>query len=554
MHPFPMLLAAGALIAGCGSNPEMQDAPEPPLAPAQVAPKVQAPPEAPVPPAQVPPEPKGELLSERLARTLETVRSNPEVRLIVRLEVPVTSEGELASQPDAEAKIRQQISSIEAAQDAWLAAVKVPAEAAVRTFRSRPYLSLRLEPEALESLLQLAFDKAGGRLSIETASGPLAFDLEPDVELVEHAATAAHAPMHAVIVTTQASVLHAEGHQGSGALIAIIDDGVDLAETLAGAGATSRVVDGGSFTSHQPEPCAGGAAATSCLGLEAGRPLQRLPTWSHGTKVATVAASSAFDTSDPYTGEERHSSGIAPAAGIVTLRVEDGNGKRWMEDVVAALESLVLDPVPGLAAVNVSLGTAPSFPGDCTPTTPLALLVHDYVADLAALDVAVVVSAGNEGYDFLGFPACLDNVITVACVNVYYQGDLVSNWSPSVDVVAPGHGILLPTGPIWGGVATGGTSMAAPQVAGAIALLRAAYPTCSSAQIVEALLQHATSKAPFAKDGISRPHLQIEDAARWLESTCAPPPPQVQTIEAAVPAEGGGVPAAQATDTQGTGG
>ncbi len=528
------LLAACALTGACGSSsPAQREHPAPapePLAPA--APEEPSAPEqasfvqgrgapAPRPPL---PAPHEETVGQRLARTIDAVRKDPDLRVVVRLEVPVASEAELAGQEDGDNRIKAQRRAISQAQNAWLQAFPVDADrAGVRTFQTRPYLTLRMEASALEQLRDAAYDEARGTLSIDGPGGPIVFDLEPDVALKENAAPGAAAPMHKAIVATQAASLHARGMLGAGALIAVVDDGVDLAPTLEGAGGTSRVTGGASFTSHMAEPCSGGAASTSCTGLEAGRPLARLPDWSHGTKVATVAASSAFDTIDPYLGTMRHASGIAPAAEVLTLRVKDGNGQIWSEDVAAALESLALSPDPALAAVNLSLGSEPSFSGDCAPTTPVELLVHDYVADLMGLGAAVVVSAGNEGYGVLGFPACLDNVITVGCVNIDYQSMLISNWSTSVDVLAPGHGLLLPTGPTYGGLAASGTSMATPQVAGAIALLRAAYPTCTTAQIVDAMLNHVSR--PFAQDGITRPYLSIEDAALWLEATCAPPAP-----------------------------
>jgi hypothetical protein len=116
--------------------------------------------------------------------------------------------------------------------------------------------------------------------------------------------------------------------------------------------------------------------------------------------------------------------------------------------------------------------------------------------------VPVVVAAGNNGWDLSGtgpkrYPAAykLPNLVTVAATNqdreLFDNGTLASNYGvDTVDIAAPGEGIvsLLAGGEH---AIFDGTSFAAPQVAGALALGRSFNPTASSSELVGALIRTA---------------------------------------------------------------
>jgi serine protease len=169
-------------------------------------------------------------------------------------------------------------------------------------------------------------------------------------------------------------------------------------------------------------------------------------------------------------------------------------------------------PVPGVPnnptpakVINLSLGTPPGTPCSRSPATQAA------INDAAAMGVTVVVAAGNDAVDASQvLPASCSNVITVAASD--YRGNLVtrySNYGATVEIMAPGgdvrrddngdgrpDGVLSLVHPNAGTYAFyNGTSMAAPHVAGAAALLLAGEPGLTPAQVLARLQQRALPRS-----------------------------------------------------------
>lgn len=104
-----------------------------------------------------------------------------------------------------------------------------------------------------------------------------------------------------------------------------------------------------------------------------------------------------------------------------------------------------------------------------------------------------VASAGNSARSndsTASYPANYPNVVSVAATT---QSDALAYFSNygvnTVDIAAPGYGILST---VPGGYASySGTSMAAPHVSGAMALVWAAHPDWTNTQVVDAVLNNA---------------------------------------------------------------
>jgi serine protease len=174
-----------------------------------------------------------------------------------------------------------------------------------------------------------------------------------------------------------------------------------------------------------------------------------------------------------------------------------------IEDINDAVRWAAGLPVPGVPAnatparvVNLSLGG--SGPCSASPSTQRA------IDDAVAAGTTVVVAAGNDAADASGFlPASCEGVITVAASDG--RGRLVqrySNFGATVEIMAPGGDVERDDdgdgnedgvySMVRGGYAYyNGTSMATPHVAGVAALVLAADPGATPAQVLARIQQIA---------------------------------------------------------------
>jgi len=227
----------------------------------------------------------------------------------------------------------------------------------------------------------------------------------------------------------------------------------------------------------------------------------------HATHVAGIAAG---DRGTNAVGQVL--SGIAPAAYLGNYKVltypaasyggADGNSP----EIARAIEAAVRD---GMDVINMSIGEP-----EVTPSRDLA--VRALNAAVAA-GVVAAVSAGNT-FDALGrgsiwSPGTAAGAITVAAATDDREFDPSDDFSSSgptplslemkPDVAAPGYDILssVPRSDgLW--ASFDGTSMAAPHVAGGVALLLQRHPTWTPAQVKSALV---LTGRPVTERGVEAP-------------------------------------------------
>ena len=257
--------------------------------------------------------------------------------------------------------------------------------------------------------------------------------------------------------------------RGAGAVIAVVDTGVDLAHPdLQG-----QLLHGATFTCDgAPGPC-GDGDFRGTNGINDGD--------EHGTHVSGIAAAA--------TGNATGIDGVAPDAKILPVKVlEAGSGS--FEDIAAGIR---WSADQGADVINLSLGAPPGV--QALTLTGLIADTTEAVAYARSKGSVVVAAAGNDfQFPLCGTPAFEDGAL---CVTSTDKRELPSAFSnngikPDLMAVAGPGGSLVPScgEDVVSTVPTGtgqsascgygtaydenaGTSMATPHVAGVAALLAA---------------------------------------------------------------------------------
>ena len=139
--------------------------------------------------------------------------------------------------------------------------------------------------------------------------------------------------------------------------------------------------------------------------------------------------------------------------------------------------------------------------------------------------IATVIASGNDGSAFgISAPACISTAMSVGSTDDGSFGTAVdtvsdfSNSSPNLTLLAPGRWITSSV-PGGGFAIFAGTSMAAPHVAGAWAILKSRRPAATVSEIANAFA--ATGTGVFdGRNGITKPRINVNAALQAL----APPP------------------------------
>ena len=221
----------------------------------------------------------------------------------------------------------------------------------------------------------------------------------------------------------------------------------------------------------------------------------------HGTHVAATIAGDGEGRAD---GLHR---GVAPAAGLVGVKVLDANGSGTMANVAAALDWVVQNKEAyGIEVVNLSLGES-----GCADGSDAASLAVNR-AEAAGLVVAV--AAGNEGPGTctIGSPGAATGALTVGAMAdpaaLGFSQASFSSRGPTADgrikpdVSGPGVGISSAAANSGTGYAEySGTSMATPFVAGVALLMREANPALTTQQVRDAMTTTAIDWGRAGKDG-----------------------------------------------------
>ena len=265
---------------------------------------------------------------------------------------------------------------------------------------------------------------------------------------------------------------------GAGVRIYILDSGLNFGhEDLAG-----RTLRGPDYVSP-------GGTSEDCSG--------------HGTHVAGIAAGTVY--------------GVAKGAQVVGVRVLGCNGEGSASGVLQALNWVITQKAEAPTVpmvVNLSL------------TSRRFASMDDAVRAATDRGVVVVAAAGNTGADACGVsPAGAPTALAVGASGSADDWAGFSNAGSCVALVAPG--VSIRSAYVGGPDATtwmSGTSMAAPHVAGAAALVLAANPGTSASAVRGALVGNATASVWGVPAGTTTRLLNVAFLGGPSGPPAGPPP------------------------------
>ena len=433
----------------------------------------------------------------RTAEVLTTLRqhaaSRGTARVIVGVRVPFAPEGHLDV-----ASVAQQRSEIATAHEVVLNTVPSLRQKPdhLKRFQTIPFMAMEVTPAELEELAKL----------------PEVTSIEEDRLALPNLAES--------VPLIGGTTAWANGYTGNGWTVAILDTGVDKTHPFL----SGKVVSEACYSSNNAGQgastiCPGGATTSTAVGsampyggtCPAGE-------CDHGTHVAGIAAGNG--TSLPGIGY----AGVAKAASVIAIQVFSRftasacGGKlpcamSYTSDQILGLQRVyALRGTYNIAAVNMSLGGGSySSPGSCDAAN---LSQKAAIDTLHAANIATVISSGNEATTTsLSSPGCISSAISVGATWDSGSVDSVASYSNSawfLSLLAPGSVITSSTPSNTYG-SWQGTSMAAPHVTGAWALLKQKAPTATVHEVLAAL---SSTGMPVldGRNGITKPRISLPAA------------------------------------------
>lgn len=284
--------------------------------------------------------------------------------------------------------------------------------------------------------------------------------------------------------------------RGQGASIAIIDTGADL-----------RLVNNPSA-----QELLLNIRAPEGLNFAPVPPEQRDPLGQddigHGTAVSTIASA--------LVNNGRNGTGVAPNATVIPMKIFARVGKAVKGTNEGVAQALMNAFSLGVDVVNMSLGCRGCDSGkEAALKEYYGKIIDNLVAKQRATGgvlPVIVAATGNDGERLIDSPASHPYVIAVGSVG----SDLstrssFSNYGPEIDFVAVGEETMTT---MKGGrfeSAGSGTSFAAPQVAGLVALILAETPGLTPEEIRSKIVHcYARDIGPLGYDnetGYGRIHI-----------------------------------------------
>ncbi|HNQ21715.1 MAG TPA: S8 family serine peptidase [Phycisphaerae bacterium] len=370
-----------------------------------------------------------------------------------------------------------------------------------RTYRSVPFAALSVSESALEKL----------------ESSPGVVGISEDRLMSVH--------LDGTVGIVGADDAWALGYGGSAWYVAVLDSGIRASHHFF---AGKHLVQACFASGQDGDPANGGdcpnGQATDITSSDAARYHANPPRSDHGTHVAGIVAGN--DAGVPRFG-------IARDADLIVVQVFsqffsspdcDPPGTdcvlAWTDDQIAALDYVYsLRTLYPIAAVNMSLGAGVySNQSQCDQDFAG---VGACIDNLRAAGIATVISSGNDGSCIgISAPGCVSTAVAVGAVDdndaepnfSNYEADFLELYGPGVDVRSATIGADDSY------TDHSGTSMAAPHVSGAWAILKQAAPWAMVETILEILQTTGHDVAGRCTGTPTQHRIQVDAALTQLLS------------------------------------
>lgn len=441
-------------------------------------------------------------VAKNLDKLRQLATEKGSVRIIVGVRAPFAPEGVLSA--SSVALQRNEIATMQSAVLNKVVSLKKNLTTS-KLFAIIPFMAIEANPSELSALAKLT-----------------------EVTSIQEDRVAAPSDAQSVAVTG-GSTAWSMGYSGAGQTIAILDSGVDkLHPFLAGKVVSEACYSSFNANDGATSVCPGGVTQSTAVG--SAMPYSACPKGAcdHGTVVAGIAA-----------GTNATFSGIAKDATLIAIQVFSRFDSvlncgsltpcvlTYTSDQIMGLQQVyALRNTYNIAAVNMSLGGGRYFnQGTCDSENASIKAIID---TLRSVNIPTVIAAGNDGYtDSIAAPACISSAISVGATfdvasynnncagnnlgissidSILCESDSVSFLS----LLAPGAEIIssIPGG---GYEAWYGTSMAAPQVAGAWAIMKQKNTGLTVDTGLNALISTGVPVTD-PRNSIVKPRIQIDTA------------------------------------------
>ncbi len=375
---------------------------------------------------------------------------------------------------------------------------------AVGTFSTLPFLSASVTQDQLMALIA---DDAVQSVHLVRRERR-----EPGAAASVTATMADKAQSANALLSIDVADAWAEGYEGAGYAVAVIDGGFNTSHPMFIGRTVGAACFSSDFDTTTINQCPFGQTGQIGTGAASNCPAGSTRC-DHGTHVASIAV-----------GNDGVNFGVARAARLVPIDVFSR---------VTTAEDCSPDPAPceltdsgavlralnyvnenaallNIAAVNISVGGS-NRDGFCDddPRKPV-------IDMLRQKGIAVAISAGNNGVTGqISAPACISSALGVGATNDGTTVASFSNFASTLDFMAPGVSVRGASSSGSGFGYLDGTSVAAPQVAGAWAVLRSAFPE-GEFEAMETALKTSGVGVTRQGSGITVPKIRISRAIDLL--------------------------------------